>query len=69
MRTIVICTNNEAIRETVTLKKWNLKELCQNGMKYELAAAGEERISGASINKLGSYSYHSFKKNNSPKKN
>ena len=49
------------------LKNLNLQELRQNGMKYEYPAAGEERISGAVINKLGSYSYHSIKKNNNPK--
>ena len=51
------------------LKNWNLEELCQNGMKYKSAVAGEERISVAAINKLGSYSYCSIKKNNSQKQN
>ena len=66
---IVISTNNEAISEKAMLQNWNLGELRQNGMKYESAAAGEERTSCAAINKLGSYSYRSVKKNNSPKKN
>ena len=51
------------------LKNGNLEELCQNGMKYKNAVAGEERISVAAINKLGSYSYCSIKKNNSQKQN
>ena len=38
-------------------------------MKYKSAVAGEERISVAAINKLGSYSYCSIKKNNSQKQN
>ena len=50
------------------LKNWNLQELRQNGIKYESAAAGEERISGEALNKLSSKSYRSIKKNNSPKK-
>ena len=66
---ILIGTNNETIRERAMLKNWNLQELCQNRMKYESAATGEERTLGAAINKLGSYSYCSIKKNNNPKKN
>ena len=50
------------------LKNWNLQELRQNGIKYESAAAGEERVSGEALNKLSSKSYRSIKKNNSPKK-
>ena len=37
-------------------KTWNLQELYQNGMKYKRAAAREERILGAAINKMRSYS-------------
>ena len=36
-------------------KDWNLIDLCTNSMKYESAAAGEEKISGVYINKLGAY--------------
>ena len=50
------------------LKNWNLQELRQNGIKYESAVAGEERISGEALNKLSSKSYRNIKKNNSPKK-
>ena len=52
---IVIGTINEVIREKAMLKNWNLQELRQNGMKYESAAAGEQRISGGVINKISPY--------------
>ena len=39
------------------LKNWNLIDLRTNGMKYESAAGGKEKISAVHINKLGSHSY------------
>ena len=36
---------------------WNLANLCQKGMKYESAAAGEEETSVFEVNKVGAYSY------------
>ena len=39
------------------LKDWSLTDLRTNGMKYESAAAGKEKISIVHINKLGAYSY------------
>ena len=66
---IVRGTNNETIHERAMLKNWNLQELCQNEMKYESAAVGDERILGTAINKLGFYSYYIIKKNNNPKTN
>ena len=44
------------------LKNWNLKDLCQNGMKYESGAAGEEKISGGAINKISLYKFSNLKK-------
>ena len=39
------------------IKNWKLAELHQKGIKYESAAAGEEKISGCKVNKVGAYSY------------
>ena len=39
------------------IKNWKLAELRQKGMKYDSAAAGEEKISGCDLNKFGTYSY------------
>ena len=52
---IVIGTTNENIREKAMIKNWNLAELRQKRMKYESAAAGEEKISGCEVNKIGAY--------------
>ena len=60
---IVIGTTNENIREKSMIKNWNLAELRQKGMKYESAAAGEEKISGE-VNKTGAYSYQRIKNEN-----
>ena len=51
-------------------KNWKLNKLHQKGMKYESAAAGEEKISGFELNKVGAYSYQRIKneKNKSPHK-
>ena len=65
---IVIGTNNEVIREKVMLKNWNLQELRKNGMKYESAAAGEEKISGGALNKISPYSFRNLKKKYQPEK-
>ena len=65
----VIATSNETTPERAMLNNWSLQGLLQNGMKYESAAAGEEKTSGGAINKLGSYSYRSIKRSDSPKKN
>ena len=43
------------------IKNWKLAELRQKGMKYESAAAGEEKISGCDVNKVGTYSYQRIK--------
>ena len=63
----VIGTINEVICEKAMLKNWNLQELCQNGMKNESAAAGEERISGGVINKISPYKFSNLKRNNNSK--
>ena len=39
------------------IKNWQLAELRQKEMKYESTAAGEEKISGCNVNKVGAYSY------------
>ena len=39
------------------IKNWNLAELRQKGMKYESAAAREEKIFGCEVNKVGAYFY------------
>lgn len=39
------------------LTDWYLIDLRTNGIKYESAAAGAEKISGVHINKLGAYLY------------
>ena len=49
---IVIGSNNETMHKRAMSKNWNVLDLCQNVMKYEDGAAGEERISGAAITKL-----------------
>ena len=54
---IVIGTTNETIRGKAMIKNWKLAELRQKGMKYASAAAGEEKISGSDVNKVGAYSY------------
>ena len=46
------------------IKNWNLAELRQKGMKYESAAAGEEKISGCEVNKAGAYSYQRIRNEN-----
>ena len=66
---IVIGTNNEVIREKAMLKNWHLQELRKNGMKYESAAAGEEKMLGGTLNKTSPYLFRNLKKNNNPKKN
>ena len=43
------------------IKNWKLAKLRQKGMKYESAAAGEEKISGYNVNKVGAYSYQGVK--------
>ena len=50
---------------------WNLAELRQKGKNYEGAAAGEEKISGCEVNKVGAYIFNKelkAKKQNSPQK-
>ena len=64
---IVIVTTNGNICEKLWLNPWleklrksydwNLANLCQKGMKYESAAAGEEETSVFEVNKVGAYSY------------
>ena len=49
---IVIGTTNENICEKTMIRSWNLTELRQKGMKYESAAAIEEKISGCKVNKV-----------------
>ena len=49
---IVIGTTNENICEKTMIRSWNLTELRQKGMKYESAAAIEEKISGCEVNKV-----------------
>ena len=49
---IVIGTTNENICEKTMIRSWNLTELRQKGMKYESAAAIEEKISGCEVNKI-----------------
>ena len=58
---IVIGTTNETIRGKAMIKNWKLAELRQKGMKYASAAAGEEKISGSDVNKVGAYSYQRVK--------
>ena len=66
---IVIRTTNNTVREKAMLKDWNLIDLRTNGMKYQKAAAGEEKISGVHINKLGAYSYRKLTdKSSQPRK-
>ena len=48
---IVIGTISDNIREKAMLKDWNLENLRKKGMKCESAAAGEEKLSGNTINK------------------
>ena len=50
---IVPGTTNENICEKAMIKNWKLAELRQKGMKYDSAAAGEEKISGCKVNKVG----------------
>ena len=59
---IVIGTNNEVIREKAMLKNWHLQELRKNGMKYESAAAGEEKMLGGTLNKTSPYLFRNLKK-------
>ena len=40
---ILIGTRSENIREKAMIKIWKLDELRQKGVKYESAAAGEEK--------------------------
>ena len=54
---ILMGKRSENIREKAMIKNWNLAELCQKGVKYESAAAGEEKMSGSKVNKVGAYSY------------
>ena len=61
---IVIETTNENIREIAMIKNWNLAELRLKGMKYDSAAAGEEKISGCEVNKVCAYSYQRIKNEN-----
>ena len=58
---IVIGTTSKNIRQKAMIKNWKLAELRQKGMKYESAAAGEEKISGCDVNKVGAYSYQRMK--------
>ena len=44
------------------IKNWNLAECHHKGMKYESAAAGEEKISGCKVNKVGAYCYQKISK-------
>ena len=41
---IVIGTTNENIHKEAMTKNWKLNKLHQKGMKYESAAAGEEKV-------------------------
>ena len=52
------------------IKNWNVAELRQKGMKYESAAAGEEKIFGCEVNKVGAYFIKELEteKQNSPQK-
>ena len=45
-------------------KNWNLAELYRKGIKYVSAAAGEEKISGYKVNKVGAYSYRRIRNEN-----
>ena len=45
-------------------KNWNLAELYRKGIKYVSAAAGEEKISGYKVNKVGAYSYQRIRNEN-----
>ena len=68
---LVIATTKENIREKAIIKMWNLAELRQKGKNYEGAAAGEEKISGCEVNKVGAYILNKelkAKKQNSPQK-
>ena len=42
-------------------KNWKPAELHQKRMKYDSAAAGEEKISGSKVNKVGAYSSQRIK--------
>ena len=53
----IVIEANENICEKAMINNWNLAELCQKGMKYETAAAREEKISGCEVNKVDAYSY------------
>ena len=69
---IVIVTTNGNIREKAMIKNWNLTELHQKGMKYKSTVAGEGKISGYEINKVGDSSYQRIrneKKKKLPTKN
>ena len=44
------------------LKDWSLTDLRSKGMKCESATAGEEKISGSAVNRVGKYSYGNLKK-------
>ena len=68
---IVIGATNENIHKKAMTKNWKLNKLHQKGMKYESAVAGEEKISGFELNKVGAYSYQRIKnekKQRSPQK-
>ena len=54
---VVMKTNSDNIRGKAMLKDWNLKDLRTKGMKCESAAAGEEKISGINVNRVGNYSF------------
>ena len=61
---IVIETTNENIHEIAMIKNWNLADLRLKGMKYDSAAAGEEKISGCEVNKVCAYSYQRIRNEN-----
>ena len=46
------------------MKGWDLVELRKEGMKTESVSQGEERISHASVSKIGSYSYKNIDRKN-----
>ena len=52
---IAIRITTITIREKEILKDKNLTDLGTNSMKYESAAADEEKISGVHLRKLGAY--------------
>ena len=65
---IVIGTNNDIIREKALFEGWNFSSLRKEGMKVESASLGKDKMSNATVSKLGAYSYKNMTKNNNDRR-